>query len=97
MENLKVGIREAKANLSKLLKIVHSGKEVVLTDRGRPVGKLVPIGKRALSLASQIKEMEDAGIIETAMKKAHRRFPPPILVEKGIAQRLLKEDRKGLS
>ena len=97
MENLTVGIREAKANLSKLLRMVKNGKEVVLTDRGRPVGKLVPIDKGALSLASRIKEMEDAGILEAATGKSPRRLPPPIPVEKGMAQRLLEEDREGAS
>lgn len=97
MADLNVGIREAKANLSKLLKIVEKGKEVVLTDRGRPVGKLVPIDKAALPLASRIQEMEDAGILEPVTGKGPKRLPAPIPVEKGIARRLLEEDREGAS
>lgn len=92
-----VGIREAKANLSKLLRMVEKGKEVVLTDRGRPVGKLVPIGKGELSLADRIKEMETAGILEPATARSPRRLPPPIPVEEGMARRLLEEDREGPS
>jgi len=97
MADLHVGIREAKANLSKLLRMVEKGKEVVVTDRGRPVGKLVPIDKRALPLASRIKEMEDAGILEPIPGKGSKPLPPPIPVEKGMAQRLLEEDRRGTS
>jgi prevent-host-death family protein len=97
MAGLHVGIREAKANLSKLLKMVEKGKEVVVTDRGRPVGKLVPIGKGVLPLASRIKEMEDAGILEPVTGKGPRRLPPPIPVEKGMARRFLDEDREGSS
>lgn len=93
MAGLNVGIREAKANLSKLLRMVEKGKEVVLTDRGRPVGKLVPIDKKALPLASRIKEMEDAGILEPASPRSPRRLPQPIPVEEGMARRLLEEDR----
>jgi len=93
MAELNVGIREAKANLSKLLRMVEKGKEVVLTDRGRPVGKLVPIDKKALPLASRIKEMEEAGILEPLTGKGDRRLPPAIQVEKGMAQRLLEKDR----
>lgn len=91
---MNVGIREAKANLSKLLRMVEKGKEVVLTDRGRPVGKLVPIDKGALPLASRIRAMEDAGILEPVTGRSPRRLPPPIPVEEGLAQRLLKEDRE---
>jgi prevent-host-death family protein len=36
------GIREARQNLSALLEEVRKGREVVLTDRGRPVARLVP-------------------------------------------------------
>jgi antitoxin (DNA-binding transcriptional repressor) of toxin-antitoxin stability system len=46
--------------LSKLLRIVEKGNEIVLTDRGRPVGKIVPFGREALPLAFRIKEMEYA-------------------------------------
>jgi prevent-host-death family protein len=36
------GIREARQNLSRLLDEVRKGREVVITERGRPVAKLVP-------------------------------------------------------
>jgi prevent-host-death family protein len=36
------GIREARQNLSVLLDEVRKGREVVITDRGRPVARLVP-------------------------------------------------------
>ena len=48
---ISVGIREAKINLSKLLKRVMKGQEVVITDRGKPVGKVVPIPKEHLPMA----------------------------------------------
>ncbi len=94
MSSMNVGIREAKANLSKLLRIVEKGNEVVLTDRGRPVGKIVPVGRDALSLASRIKDMEDAGIVEPVSRKGMRSLPSPIPVTEGLAQRILLEDRE---
>lgn len=36
------GIREARQNLSALLDEVRKGREIVITERGRPVAKLVP-------------------------------------------------------
>ena len=38
------GVREARQNLSTLLDEVKKGREVVITEHGRPVAKLVPIG-----------------------------------------------------
>jgi len=36
------GIREARQQLSAILDEVRKGREVVLTDRGRPVARIVP-------------------------------------------------------
>jgi len=36
------GIREARQNLSALIDDVQKGHEIVITDRGRPVARLVP-------------------------------------------------------
>jgi prevent-host-death family protein len=37
------GIREARQALSRLLEDVQKGREVVITDRGRSVARLVPV------------------------------------------------------
>ena len=36
------GVREARQNLSALLDEVRKGREIVITERGRAVAKLVP-------------------------------------------------------
>lgn len=38
---MEVSIREMKNRLSKYLKLVQAGKDVVITDRGRPVARLI--------------------------------------------------------
>ncbi len=87
-----VGIREAKINLSKYLKLVKNGNEVILTERGRPVGKIVPLEKDMLSLTERIKRLEDSGILER--EKESYKIPPPIPIEDSIARQMLQEDRK---
>ena len=37
---MEVSIREMKNRLSKYLKLVRTGKDVVITDRGKPVARL---------------------------------------------------------
>ena len=37
-----VGVGEARRNLSALVNEVKKGREIVITERGRPVAKLVP-------------------------------------------------------
>jgi prevent-host-death family protein len=40
------GIREARQDLTSLLEDVRNGREVVITERGRPVARLVPVKPR---------------------------------------------------
>jgi len=46
---MEVGIRELRADLSRWVKRVRAGEEIVVTDRGRPVARLVQLdGERKL-------------------------------------------------
>ena len=44
---VQVNIREAKDQLSRLLKLVEAGEEVVIARNGTPVAKLVALPKKA--------------------------------------------------
>jgi prevent-host-death family protein len=59
-----IGIREARINLSRLIRDVRSGMEIVITDRGTPVAKLVSAQGASLSLEERIKNFESCGLIE---------------------------------
>jgi prevent-host-death family protein len=57
-----IGAFEAKNKLSELLDRAENGEEVVITRRGKPVAKLVPIGGRrdvekARAAAQRIREL----------------------------------------
>ena len=93
MQSASVGIRDAKMHLSKYIKMVQQGTEVIITDRGRPVGKIIPIQARDLPLDERIKRMEDQGLIDPITGKSLKKIPPPIPVPEGIAQKLLQDDR----
>ncbi len=46
---MEVGVRELRNNLSRYLERVREGEELVVTDRGRAVARLLPIaGERAI-------------------------------------------------
>ena len=93
MHSSSVGIRDAKMHLSKYLKMVQKGAEVIITDRGRPVGRIVPIQAKELPLEDRIKRMEDRGLIEKNTGKDRKRIPAPIPLTNGTAQKFLQEDR----
>jgi prevent-host-death family protein len=93
MQSLRVGIREAKINLSKLLKNVQKGREIIITDRGKPVGMIVPLPAGSLPLAERIHELERQGWIEPRKKKTMKKFLVPIPIRDELAQKFLQEDR----
>lgn len=42
MKERQVGVRELKSNLSAVLREVKSGQVILITERGRPVGRILP-------------------------------------------------------
>lgn len=86
------GVRETKAQLSRLLRDVQRGHEWIITDHGKPVARLVPPAGPGLPLAERVKRLEEMGIIEPPGGDA-RDLPPPLPVPRGLAQTWLQEDR----
>ena len=43
MKERNVGVRELKANLSACLRHVKSGETIVISERGKPIGRIYPI------------------------------------------------------
>jgi prevent-host-death family protein len=56
---VEVGVHEAKTTLSRLLRLVAAGEEVVIKRGGEPVARLVPIASPTRRVLGQ-----DAGLFE---------------------------------
>ena len=82
-----VGVRAAKAQLSRLLQDVQDGGEWTITNRGKPIARLVPIGHGALSVGERIHRLEENGIIEPA-RAGRFPLPPPLPLKTGFAQKI---------
>lgn len=60
MTQVTVGIRELKARLSSYIDQVKTGHSVIITDRGEPVARIVPMGS---TLEARLQELAQAGLI----------------------------------
>ena len=69
---MKLGLREANQQFSKAIKAVRRGKEVVLTERGRPIAIIKPVTEEPSEEAA-LKAMADEGLITLPS----RRGPTP--------------------
>jgi prevent-host-death family protein len=91
MKSTTIGIREAKAQLSRLVSEAERGAEWIITDRGRPVAKLTPVRDHRAPVEQRVGQLESWGWIEPVSARPGR-IPPPLRIG-ADAQRALQEDR----
>jgi prevent-host-death family protein len=61
MADQSVGIRELKTHLSEYMRQVKAGQTIVITEHGRPVGRIVPEPR---TVEQKIQAMIDAGLAQ---------------------------------
>jgi prevent-host-death family protein len=84
-----VGIRELKARLSAYLGAVKQGREVVVTERGRIIARIVPVeGGREEALAQLIAE----GRV-LPPESGELVIPPRVRLRSGTVEDLIREQR----
>ncbi len=70
-----VGAREANQRFSELLREVESGKEVTITRNGKPVARMSPAGRKALTGKAREKAIEKmVEAMEKGLDFGGRRF-----------------------
>lgn len=89
------GVAQLKARLSEYLEQVKAGEEVVVTERGKAVARLVPY-TRIGPTPAELEEMERAGLIRRAKRKLPDDFwdRPLVPDPEGWALRYLLEERE---
>jgi len=91
MAQMTASIRELKSQLSRYLRQVKSGATIVITERGKPVARIVPLEP---SLETRLQELIEAGQIAWSGRKLAPR--PPVAQTQGerTVADLLLEDRE---
>lgn len=86
-----VSIRELKSRLSHYLRLTRKGESVVITDRGVPIGRIVPMGQ---DLGQRMAAMCEAGQAQWNGRKLAPRKPVAKRRGKGTVAQLVVEDRE---
>jgi prevent-host-death family protein len=89
----KVGVARLKAQLSRYLDIARRGQEVVVTERGRPIAKLVALGG-ADHADSRLERLIRAGVVipgKGGVRASLRKPPRGPRVGDGVLSALLQE------
>jgi len=86
-----VGVRELKAQLSHYLRQVKAGATLVITDRGQPVGRIVPLETTA---AARQRELIEIGMAAWSGRRLAAAPPVPRVRGDRTVADLLLEDRE---
>ena len=86
-----VSIRELKSRLSHYLRLTRKGESVVITDRGVPIGRIVPMGQ---DLGQRVAAMCEAGQAQWSGRKLAPRKPVAKVRGKGTVAQLVVDDRE---
>ena len=73
-------VSELKSLLSKYLSQVKAGEEVMITDRGKPIAKLIPISRTDTNISAHLMALERAGLArigKTTLPKGFWSMPRP--------------------
>jgi len=89
-----VGSRELKNRLGRYLKLVGKGETLIITDRGKPVARIIPTdsnGGEGRSVDEVLKQMEAEGHLRLGTRP-FKRIKPIRLKGKPLSKMIL-EDR----
>ncbi len=91
---MQIGLREANQQFSRLMKAVRRGKEVLLTERGRPLAVVRPI-RGGDETESTIQRLETAGLLRPAAKHTNLPAWKPRTMRGGPLSKTIRQERDG--
>ena len=86
----KVGTRELKSKLSEYLRRVKRGETILVTERGKPIGQIIPVKS---TIQEKLQIVVDAGLAEWNGKKVKPGKPVAINRSAKQISDLVAEDR----
>jgi prevent-host-death family protein len=86
-----VGIRELKTHLSQYVKRVKAGATVVITEWGKPVGRIVPM---APSTGTRLQTLTESGLVAWSGRRLGLGAEPAQVRGDRTVADLLLEDRE---
>jgi prevent-host-death family protein len=90
---MEVGLREANQRFSNIMKAVRRGEEVMLTERGKPLARIIPI-RAADTSETVIRRLEETGLLRPASRPRPMPVWEPRPIEGESIAQTLREERE---
>ncbi|MCA1831301.1 MAG: type II toxin-antitoxin system Phd/YefM family antitoxin [Actinomycetota bacterium] len=84
---MEIGVREFRANLSKCIDHVRRGEDIVLTERGIPVARIIPAAAK-----TPLERLVAAGVVRLPQKP--KGAPPKPIRARGTVSDIVIEERR---
>ncbi len=88
------GIKELKNRLSHYLASVKKGEDILITDRGKVIARVIPANHESGSWKRAIQPLVLKGIISLPTREIERDVPDPIEVSGKPVSEMVIEDRR---
>ena len=91
---ISAGIKDVKNNLSRLLTRVKAGEEIIITERGRPVARIVKENHGDKSIRAALEPLVQKGLITFPSRSIPRDGLSPVEVSGEPVSGMVIEDRR---
>lgn len=88
------GIKEIKNNLSRYLLRVKAGEEVLITDRGKPVARLIREAEKELPIRDRLRPLIQSGAVIFPVQDSRKTDLKPVVAPGKPVSEVVIEDRR---
>ena len=89
-----VGIKDLKNQLSRYLSVVKKGEEILITDRGKVIARIVQENPSGASLTKILQPLAVQGMIRLPTRTIQRDIPGPLKISGKPVSTMVIEDRR---
>lgn len=91
---LSTGIKNLKNNLSRCLLIVKKGQDVLITERGKVIARIIKDQPNKKSVAESLRPLVVKGMITIPTRQIAKDIPDPLEISGKPVSEMVIEDRR---
>ena len=91
---LSAGIKELKNNLSRYLSLVKKGEDILITERGKTIARIIREDQRRKSVRDSLLPLISKGVLIPPSRELEREFAEPLQVVGQAVSDMVIEDRR---
>ncbi|MFO7840373.1 MAG: type II toxin-antitoxin system prevent-host-death family antitoxin [Desulfosalsimonadaceae bacterium] len=88
------GIKDIKNNLSRYLARVKSGEEILITERGRPIARIIRENGKTHAIRQTLGPLIERGLVAMPTQPIHKEPPARIKATGKSTSEMVGEDRR---